>query len=330
MRIGTICLGGLLGAAVVTYVVARSENASAEAPPATKAAELAPPLAADLFAPIDVTAQDEKLVKLLEKKISLDVKEKPLEEVIQQIGKLMGANFVFDRATLANNFVKLTKPVSLQVHDVPARRVLGLILNPFELTCVIEDRVLLIIEEVNAESHLVTRLYPVADLAGSAPPDHIDDVVNELIEVIQGTVASDMWADNGGNGTIDFSSVTLTFVVTAKSHVHEGVQVLLTKLREAQGRAKAQLRAAGLPEMSALQKTLHDARQKTRKRLVEELRREPQVSPPTDDVEALRRQAADAHRVAEKSLRLALQLEKELANLKAERKSPVPSEKTKK
>lgn len=331
MRIGTIGLSGLLGAAVVTYVVARSGGtSSAEVPPATKAADGSRPLPAELLAPIDATPQDDDLVKKLDKKISLDVKERPLDEVLRQVGKLAAANIVFERGALVTHFFDLASPVTLEVKDVPLRIVLRLILKPHSLTYVVHDGVFLITHQEKNDVELITRLYPVADVAGSVPPGQFDDMVDELIKVVLGTIEPESWEDNGGSGVLEFFSPALTLVVTTSDEVHERLRAFFTKLREAQERARAQLRAAGLPELAALQKALYEARQQAQKGLFEETRPEAAIAPPNDEIEALRKQAADAHRVAEKALRLALQLEKELADLKAERKPPAASEKTQK
>lgn len=100
----------------------------------------------------------------------------------------------------------------------------------------------------------ITRTYLVGDLARFTPnypleqppsvtqPTPSTEAEDALIRLIQDTVASDSWKDNGGTiGSIRFYQAML-IVTQTKAH-HEQVQALLEELRRGGGAAQVTIRA---------------------------------------------------------------------------------------
>ena len=76
------------------------------------------------------------------------------------------------------------------------------ILDELQLKYVIHNEVLLITSPQKAESDdfMVTKAYPVQDLLQIAADGTVD--LMPLRDLLQNTVATKSWIDNGGNGTI--------------------------------------------------------------------------------------------------------------------------------
>src|SRR6185369_12394382 len=68
------------------------------------------------------------------------------------------------RATLTDEGVALDQPITLKLAGVTLRSVLKLLLEPVQLTYVIEDEVMKITTSAKAGEKLTTRVYPVGDL----------------------------------------------------------------------------------------------------------------------------------------------------------------------
>ncbi|MGQ9574389.1 MAG: hypothetical protein ACUVUC_03660, partial [Thermoguttaceae bacterium] len=89
----------------------------------------------------------------------------PLTDVIDHLRNVHNINIVLDMKALEDQQIDpSTQMVNLSLKGVSLRSALRLMLNPMDLTYIIEDEVLLITSLDRAESKLVTKVYPVADL----------------------------------------------------------------------------------------------------------------------------------------------------------------------
>jgi general secretion pathway protein D len=105
---------------------------------------------------------------------------------------------------------------------------------------------------------MVLRPYQMAELvvpvcgAASAPgkaekPEKT--LEDELVKLIQNTVAPKTWASMGGQGTIDYFPMTMTLVINQTPDVHEQIADMLTALRRLQDTEVAlEVRLLTVPE----------------------------------------------------------------------------------
>jgi hypothetical protein len=138
---------------------------------------------------------------------------------------------------LEANAVSAETEVSLKLSGVTLGSALTLIVNQVdELTYVIENEVLLITTEDQAESRLVLRVYRVEDLremqtveqplGASAWADY-----NPLIGAITDCVIPDSWSENGvGEGQIRVLKPGILVVYQTKD-VHDEISDLLSEIR---------------------------------------------------------------------------------------------------
>lgn len=111
-----------------------------------------------------VSPAEEKIRKALTRPITFDFRETPLDQITKFVQDFAGINVVLDQVGLDEAGVDSEEPISLQLDDIPLKSGLKLMLGPLELAYLIKDDVLLITSKEKAESLLVTKVYPVADL----------------------------------------------------------------------------------------------------------------------------------------------------------------------
>ena len=177
----------------------------------------------------------------------------PIEEALRFLQNLSGVPIVVDWPALELAGVERTTEISLELRDVPLRKVLQLALDtasPFEpLTFYLEDGLLHVTTLAEADQDHVTRVYDIRDLIVEVPDFDVDDAdlggggggggglgggngnggdegggseeerAQQIIDLIVQTVRPDVWEVNGGTARIAFFRGNL--VVTAPRSVHE-------------------------------------------------------------------------------------------------------------
>ena len=161
----------------------------------------------------------------------------PLEVAITDLGRQLGVPVWFDRMTLGDERVAMDQPVSIHLHGISGRAVLALMLEPVQLTWVIEDEVLKVTTTAKAAEKLDVRVYDVTDLVIARDPRAPGLFsFNSLTTVIQQCVKPASWGDLSGPGSI--TPVTLpgqsrTLAIRQTQAVHNEVSKLLADLRKA-------------------------------------------------------------------------------------------------
>ncbi len=107
---------------------------------------------------------EEKIRSALSKPTTVEFLDLPLEDCITFLKEYHNINIWIDRATLTDEGVALDQPITLKLAGVTLRSVLKLLLEPAQLTYVIEDEVMKITTSTKAGEKLQTRVYPVGDL----------------------------------------------------------------------------------------------------------------------------------------------------------------------
>jgi von Willebrand factor type A domain len=94
----------------------------------------------------------------------LDFTEEPLENVVNFLQTEYQIPIQLDTPALEDAGLTADEPVTIQLQNVSLRSALRLMLKAKQLTYVIRDEVLIITTPEEAESELVAKVYPVADL----------------------------------------------------------------------------------------------------------------------------------------------------------------------
>jgi uncharacterized protein with von Willebrand factor type A (vWA) domain len=94
----------------------------------------------------------------------LDFVDVPLEEVVSTLQADYGIPVQIDIPALEAIGLDQTEPITANLHNISLRSALRLMLKNLQLTYIIQDEVLMITTPEEAESQLVVKVYPVADL----------------------------------------------------------------------------------------------------------------------------------------------------------------------
>lgn len=125
-----------------------------------------------------LSPEDKEVANKLNTVISVDFKNKPLIEVLDELRQMTGINIVPDRQYIEMDGIQLEQPVTLPLDHVPVKTALRLILHNARLTYVIQDGVVLVTTPAGEKGKMTRKVYPVADLVvpleQDGPPSPLD------------------------------------------------------------------------------------------------------------------------------------------------------------
>jgi uncharacterized membrane protein YgcG len=107
---------------------------------------------------------EERIFNELNTKAVMEFIETPLKDAITILKDTHGIPIELDVKKLEEAGVNIDTPVTKNLNGITLRSALRLLLNDLELTYVVRDEVLLITTPEEAESQLITKVYPVGDL----------------------------------------------------------------------------------------------------------------------------------------------------------------------
>ncbi|QDS97424.1 hypothetical protein [Adhaeretor mobilis] len=177
--------------------------------------------------------------------IPIDYRERPLNQILQEISLDYEIPILFDRPALEALAISEEAEVTISLRNVTLRSALNLLFREVEdLTYVVNNEVLLITSEDEAEDCLEIRVYKIDDLldlnylerplAASAWAEY-DKIVGAITECVE----PDSWQGNGtGKGDIRHLGPGI-LIVLQTNHVHRHIEALLDTLRD----VKAQIDA---------------------------------------------------------------------------------------
>ncbi len=194
----------------------------------------------------DSSAEELILAALAKQVQSLSYVEKPLNEVIDDIGEAYQINVRVDARALDTVGLVPDTPITLEIKNVSLKSALGLMLDELELTWIIKHETLMITTQEEANANLITRVYDVKDLVLVEGEDEPLLVVGpfgyyngssadfgSLIQIITSTIEPESWDEVGGPGSIDSyeyqGKCVLVFAQTEA--IHEQIEQLLATLR---------------------------------------------------------------------------------------------------
>ncbi|MBI1901280.1 MAG: hypothetical protein HYS13_09235 [Planctomycetia bacterium] len=201
------------------------------------------------FAPVkpDMTSTRLAIKDRLSQRVDLSFGDVSFAEFVELAAQTLRVPIQVDFKALKDVGIDGETRIVSRIVGARAKVALEEALDAHQLACVVEDEWLLITNKTVAETCLVTRLYPVAELLGDGPePDFA-----RLIETITTTVAPSSWEDAGGPGSIKEYEKSLCLVVSNTEDVHEQVESLLATLQSSHAAGGA-MPLAGLGDFRAM------------------------------------------------------------------------------
>ncbi len=119
------------------------------------------------YASIDLASTsgtEEKIFAALDEPTTLQFNEETLANVVEYLKDFHGINIIIDNKALDDVGLGSDTPVTVDLSGVTLRSGLRLMLKEMDLTYVIRNEVLQITTPEEAESQLITKVYPVGDL----------------------------------------------------------------------------------------------------------------------------------------------------------------------
>ncbi|MBI1902161.1 MAG: DUF4974 domain-containing protein [Planctomycetia bacterium] len=185
---------------------------------------------AERYVPIrcDLSAAETAIRKKLDGKHELVFNETPLADVAKTLREKLGVEVQFDLKALEDVGVSQDTPVTFKSEGLPVRTALDHVLGPLELAWAIENELLLITSKTVADTKLVARVYPVADLLGDvSEPDY-----DTLIGAHTTSVSPESWSDAGGPAHVRPFAASGCLVISQMPAVHQEMETLLAMLRK--------------------------------------------------------------------------------------------------
>ncbi|MFI5377883.1 MAG: hypothetical protein ACHRHE_01135 [Tepidisphaerales bacterium] len=180
---------------------------------------------------------------------AVDYRNRPLKEVIEDIRKETGANILVEWKELEASGVEASAPVNVQAHDLPARRVLDVVLSEASpnlglwtsidgdgvVTITTLERLPYVLRVYNVRDILVDSIRFQRSLAAVQPEPKkgaIDEerAIEDLLNLIKVVVLRETWLDNGGKCLCGMVGGKLFVTQTYEGHAQ--LEKLLEKCRE--------------------------------------------------------------------------------------------------
>jgi hypothetical protein len=182
---------------------------------------------------VKLTEKEKKIVSALDRAITVNFGNRPLEEALQDLSNQLDQPLLVDTRSLDDLGIDLKKPVSLQANGLPARTVLRQVLGSAGLTFVVKDEAIQVVTVERARDLLVTRVYYLGDVVQGVGPfagsltwgpfvDHQQTMANVklIIDAIQSSVDPLSWRERDGPGSITFHFPSMSIIVRASTEVH--------------------------------------------------------------------------------------------------------------
>jgi len=121
--------------------------------------------------------------------LSLNFKNTPFRQVVEDLRTWTGINIVVDKRALEEDNISMDQPVEMNLNGVMLKSALAEILHQMRLTYVIENECLNITTEAHAKGRLVLKTYQVADLVIPIE-DHSAPTVAAMLGMQEGSPES--------------------------------------------------------------------------------------------------------------------------------------------
>lgn len=179
-----------------------------------------------------LTAKEKKIIEALNKPITTNFVNRPLEEALQDLSNQMDQPLVVDTKSLKDLNIDLKNTATLQATGISGRNVLRQLLASQGLTFVVKDEVIQVVTVERARDLLTTRVYYLGDVIQGVGPfagaltwgpfvDFQQTVANAeaIIQAITTSIDPLCWKPNGPC-TIVFHAPSMSIIVRASAEVH--------------------------------------------------------------------------------------------------------------
>lgn len=199
------------------------------------------------------TDNELRLLRALQKRVSVEFKDRPLKEVIAELSAKCEIEIVVDSRGVAAEGVSPDAIVTFSASGERLSTLLDRLLAPAKLDYVVAEDSIKVTSRVRAKGELVTRTYKIAELvdrfggiqraaysheswgtqAGSRVRlgDDLDAAYGAFVVRLQKEVRPESWEQMGGPGSASFYARTGTLVVRQTQDVHEELQEYLDRPR---------------------------------------------------------------------------------------------------
>jgi hypothetical protein len=175
-------------------------------------------------------ASTEKIERVLKGRLhsnGFDFTETPLRALISQIQTDYGIQIYLDARALDAAGINGDEPVTITARDMSLQSALRHILNNLQLTYVIQNEALIITTtEAATKAYATVCVYQVHDIVGNS-----DKALDSLVDTITTCIATQTWAENGGDEAQIRTVKPGLLVISQESGVHEQIRGLLTTIR---------------------------------------------------------------------------------------------------
>lgn len=178
---------------------------------------------------------EKSLAETLAERTNLDLIDTPLSEALEYLAVMHPVRFVVDTRAVEQAGIDMSQIVTIGLRGVRLEMALSVLLEHRGLDWVVRDDVLWITTKDEAEKHLETRVWDVADLLtgeGVRFEDErdLDSDAESLAAAIVSVVAPSSWEEQGGPGSMHYFNGTL--VVKHNRRVLGSVERLLRDMRD--------------------------------------------------------------------------------------------------
>jgi len=187
-----------------------------------------------------IEGKESRLEKNLERLVSVNIYQKPLDKCVADLRKMTGIQIEADKNALNEENIPVDLPVFVDMTDVPVREVINKLCKTTGLAWVVKDGSLILTSRRVAAGPVVTACYDVTDLiqvkaskkGGRRKPQLSEEAqAKKLMKVITDAVQPETWADRGGIGSIEYFPLTRSIVVNHTASAQEQVEEMLGRLR---------------------------------------------------------------------------------------------------
>jgi hypothetical protein len=184
---------------------------------------------------VQLTDKEKKVISALDKPVTVDFNNRPLEEALQDLSNQMDQPLAIDTKSISDLGVDLKKPFSFQARGVSGRTVLRQALASQGLTFVVKDEIIQVVTVERARDMLVARVYYLGDLTqgGVGSPfsgamtagtflefQQSQANVKLIIDAIESSIDPLCWKKSGGPCTITYNPASNAIIVRAPAEVH--------------------------------------------------------------------------------------------------------------
>ena len=169
--------------------------------------------------------------------------ETPLQDVVDALAAKHKLPIQIDHRALEDVGLGSDVSMTATLGGETVGQALTRLLRPLDLKWIIRDECIILTTPEEAESEVLTVIYPVADLVFPAGQDGSPDAMGQadyesLVDSISEIVHPYAWEYVGGVGSIEPYPVVRSLIISNTEEVHEEVEALLAQLRQAEAQQR--------------------------------------------------------------------------------------------